>query len=159
MPRTVLKTATYCLMHLVVAMAVAFALTGSWRVAVAIGLVEPFVQTFAYVLHERLWAGRDRRATLAAGVGAGCACVHVRLGPFRAWRWDRATVKTATYGFMHLCVAVAVAYGLTGSWSQALAIGLVEPVVQTFAFAVHERLWARRKSQSWFDADGAGARS
>lgn len=152
MPRTALKTVTYSLMHLVVAMAVAFALTGSWRIALAVGLVEPFVQTFAYAVHERLWAGRDRRA--AADVRAGCACVHVRLGPLRAWRWDRATVKTATYGFMHLCVAVAVAYGLTGSWSQALAIGLVEPIVQTFAFVVHERLWTRRRSHAWL---GTGA--
>lgn len=52
--------------------------------------------------------------------------------------------KTATYALMHFTVAIAVAYILTGSWAMALAIGLVEPFVQTFAFAVHERIWNRR---------------
>jgi uncharacterized membrane protein len=71
-PRTLAKTATYCLMHLTVAMAVAFALTGSWRAALAIGIIEPFVQTFAFSLHERLWCGRD-----AGSAAAGCS--HVNL--------------------------------------------------------------------------------
>lgn len=51
--------------------------------------------------------------------------------------------KTLTYGLMHLTVAVSVAYALTRDWRTALAIGMVEPVFQTVAFAVHERLWAR----------------
>jgi uncharacterized membrane protein len=51
--------------------------------------------------------------------------------------------KTATYAVMHLTVAIAVAYVLTGSWSMALAIGLVEPFVQTFAFVIHERFWSK----------------
>jgi uncharacterized membrane protein len=143
-PATVLKTATYGLTHLVVAMAVAFALTGSWRIALAIGLVEPFAQTLAYAVHERLWAGRDRRAAAEAGARGACACAYVRLGPIGRPAFDRATIKTATYAVMHLCVAVLVAFALTGSWAQALAIGLVEPVVQTFAFVFHERAWARR---------------
>ena len=53
-------------------------------------------------------------------------------------------LKTATYGVMHLTVAIAVAYALTRDWRIALAVGIVEPIVQTFAFAIHERLWARR---------------
>jgi uncharacterized membrane protein len=52
-------------------------------------------------------------------------------------------MKTATYAVMHLTVAIAVAYALTGSWSMALAIGLVEPFVQTFAFVIHERFWSK----------------
>lgn len=153
MPSTVLKTVTYCAMHLVVAMTVAFALTGSWRAALAIGLIEPFVQTFAFALHERLWAGRDRRAAAEAEARSACACAHVRLGPLRRWTWDRTTLKTVSYGVMHLVVAVTVAYALTGSWAQALAIGLVEPVVQTFAFAFHERAWARRERRTAWRAE------
>ena len=56
MPLPALKTMTYSLMHLVVAMTVAFVLTGSWHAALAIGLIEPMVQTAAYTLHERAWA-------------------------------------------------------------------------------------------------------
>ncbi len=51
--------------------------------------------------------------------------------------------KTATYALMHFVVAIAVAYALTGNWKTALAIGVVEPFVQTFAFAIHERVWGR----------------
>lgn len=49
------KSFSYCLMHLAVAMAVAFALTGSWAIALGIGLIEPMVQTVFYALHERVW--------------------------------------------------------------------------------------------------------
>ena len=63
----VFKTVTYSLMHLTVAMTVAFLLTGSWHAALAIGLIEPLVQTAAYTLHERAWA----RARLPARAAAG----------------------------------------------------------------------------------------
>ncbi|RXZ66717.1 DUF2061 domain-containing protein [Pelagerythrobacter rhizovicinus] len=49
---------------------------------------------------------------------------------------------------MHLIVAVMVAYALTWDWRKALAIGLIEPFVQTFAFAVHDRYWRRREHGS-----------
>ena len=56
---------------------------------------------------------------------------------------NRTLLKTCTYGIMHLTVAVLVAFALTRDWRVALAVGLVEPVVQTFAFAVHEKAWAK----------------
>lgn len=64
-----IKTSTYAAMHFVVAFSVAFALTGSITAAAAIGLVEPFVQTFAYSLHERLWEARQpfREKQLSCG--------------------------------------------------------------------------------------------
>lgn len=57
------------------------------------------------------------------------------------------TLKTATYSAMHLTVAVTVAYALTRDVRAALAIGLLEPFVQTFAYAIHERLWGRVASR------------
>lgn len=59
MARAVKKTATYSVMHMVVAIGVAFALTGSWVVAVGIGLIEPMVQTIAYHVHEKAWSFSD----------------------------------------------------------------------------------------------------
>jgi len=56
---------------------------------------------------------------------------------------SRTLQKTCTYSLMHLTVAIIVAYALTGDWRVALAVGLVEPIVQTFAFALHERAWSR----------------
>lgn len=51
--------------------------------------------------------------------------------------------KTLSYSLVHLTVAIAVAYALTRDWRAALAIGLIEPIFQTVAFAVHERVWER----------------
>ena len=61
MPRSLIKTGTYAAMHMAVAMAVAYALSGSWVVALGIGLVEPLVQTVAYHFHERAWHDADAR--------------------------------------------------------------------------------------------------
>ncbi|WP_382167117.1 DUF2061 domain-containing protein [Hirschia litorea] len=55
MNRDVIKTISYGVMHFTVAIAVAFALTQDWRIALSVGLIEPFVQTFAYSIHERVW--------------------------------------------------------------------------------------------------------
>ena len=54
----------------------------------------------------------------------------------------RLAKKTVSYGIMHVCVAIAVAYALTRNWKAALAIGLIEPVFQTIAFVLHEKVWA-----------------
>ena len=59
--RFAMKTLTYATMHLTVAVAVAWVLTRDWRIALAVGLVEPLVQTVAFTLHERAWAKADRR--------------------------------------------------------------------------------------------------
>lgn len=54
MPQAMLKTCTYSLMHLTVAVTVAFMLTQDWRIALGVGVIEPMVQTFACTFHERL---------------------------------------------------------------------------------------------------------
>lgn len=57
------------------------------------------------------------------------------------------SAKTASYALMHLVVAIAVAYALTHDWRKALAIGIIEPIVQTFAFAFHDRYWKKREAR------------
>ena len=44
---------------------------------------------------------------------------------------------------MHFTVAVTVAFVLTGSLRTALAIGVIEPLVQTVFFTLHDRIWSR----------------
>lgn len=53
---TCLKTGSYAIMHFVVAICVAYVLTRDWRAALAIGIVEPFVQTIAFYFHDRAWS-------------------------------------------------------------------------------------------------------
>ena len=52
-------------------------------------------------------------------------------------------LKTASYGTVHIAVATMIAYLLTGDIAAAIGIGLIEPVVQTGVFAVHEMIWRR----------------
>jgi uncharacterized membrane protein len=58
---TLLKTFSYALMHMTIAITVAYALSGSWKVALAIGLVEPCAQTVAFFFHERAWHRLERK--------------------------------------------------------------------------------------------------
>jgi len=66
-PESAVKIASYASMHFGVAFATAWALTGDLRIAGAIALVEPAVQTVAYAIHERVWHRRQARADAAAG--------------------------------------------------------------------------------------------
>jgi uncharacterized membrane protein len=52
---TLAKTLTYCLMHFMVAIFVAYMISGDWKVALSIGIIEPLVQTGFFNLHERKW--------------------------------------------------------------------------------------------------------
>lgn len=54
---------------------------------------------------------------------------------------SKTLLKTFSYAFMHMVIAIMVAYALSGSWKVALAIGLTEPCIQTIAFFFHERAW------------------
>lgn len=159
-----LKIASYGIMHLVVAVAVAFAVTRDWRLALAVGVVEPFVQTIAYSFHDRLWHRIEHRK-MRSGVEEATEAFTARLDVMSPEEQSRAhgqgplhhhghshalprsfrqiALKTVTYGVMHFTVAVAVAYALTGNLATALAIGTLEPLVQTVFFTIHDRVWAR----------------
>lgn len=69
----------------------------------------------------------------------------------------RVALKSSTYAVMHLLVAIAVAYALTRDWRVALAVGLVEPFVQTIFFTIHDRVWARIETRPARLADQASA--
>lgn len=157
--RLALKVASYGVMHLVVAIAVAYALTRDWRVALAVGLVEPLFQTVAYSVHDRVWHRLEHRGRLSRAEETAEA-LTARLDIMDAGEQARShghrghshalptslkqiALKTVTYAIMHFLVAVAVAFAITRDWRMALAIGVVEPVVQTLFFALHDRIWAR----------------
>jgi uncharacterized membrane protein len=157
--RLALKIASYGVMHLVVAILVAFAITRDWRLALAVGVVEPFFQTIAYSIHDRVWHRIERRGMLS-GVEEVSEAFTARLGVMTPEEQTRAhghhghshalprsfkqiALKTVTYGVMHFVVAVTVAFALTQNWRVALAIGIIEPLVQTVFFTVHDRIWTR----------------
>ena len=157
-----LKIASYGVMHLVVAMLVAFAITRDWRMALAIGVIEPFFQTIAYSLHDRAWHRIERRG-MRSDMEEATEAVTARLDVMNAGEQARAhghhghshalpslkkiAVKTLTYGVMHFLVAVSVALAVTHDWRSALTIGVLEPLVQRLFFAIHDRIWSAREAR------------
>jgi uncharacterized membrane protein len=121
------KACTYAVMHLAVAVGVAYAITGNWVAAMAIGLLEPFVQVCAYIGHESAWERLRRRRR------------HGWLS-----RWELA-LKPVSYFHLHVAVASAIVYIVTRDAAAALAIGLTEPAVQVVAYHLHERAWRARQ--------------
>lgn len=63
---TLRKTASYYVMHMLVAIAVAWAITRSWQMALTISMIEPMVQAIAYYWHERAWAKAGQSQPVAS---------------------------------------------------------------------------------------------
>lgn len=157
-----LKIASYGVMHLIVAILVAFAITRDWRIALAVGMVEPIFQTIAYTVHDRVWHKVERRS-MASNIEEATEAFTARIdimSPEEQQRshdahghrghshalprsFKQVALKTVTYGVMHFTVAVTVAYALTNDIRTALAIGMIEPLVQTVFFTLHDRIWTR----------------
>lgn len=55
--------------------------------------------------------------------------------------------KTATFAAVHMTVAFAVGYVLSGSAVVGGAIALVEPAVNTVAYFFHEKVWERLRAR------------
>ncbi len=55
--------------------------------------------------------------------------------------------KTFTFAVVHFSVAFTVGYLMTGSVLVGGAIALVEPAINTVAYHLHERAWARIDGQ------------
>lgn len=52
---TLKKTASYYVLHIVVAALVAYAVTGHLLMSLTLSLLEPTVQAVAFFLHEKAW--------------------------------------------------------------------------------------------------------
>ena len=59
-------------------------------------------------------------------------------------RNQRTLKKTVSYYFMHISIAMLVAYFVTGNIWMALTLSLLEPTVQAFAFFFHENVWDKK---------------
>jgi len=57
--------------------------------------------------------------------------------------------KSAAFGVMHLGIAFSVSYALTGSYTIAGLITVVEPLVNTVAHYFFDRGWQRHRVDEW----------
>jgi uncharacterized membrane protein len=63
MAQHVKKTSSFAVVHFGVAFGVSYALTGDWRVAGAVALIEPALNTVAFFFHELFWSRRHKTAS------------------------------------------------------------------------------------------------
>jgi uncharacterized membrane protein len=59
-----------------------------------------------------------------------------------------AEKKTLTFALTHMSVAFAVGWAMTGSAALGGALALVEPLVNTVAYFLHEKVWERARLAS-----------
>ncbi|MDP1565806.1 MAG: DUF2061 domain-containing protein [Polaromonas sp.] len=62
---TLRKTASYYVLHVTVAAMVAYAVTGSFLLALTLSLLEPTVQAFAFFFHEKAWQRWGKMSAVA----------------------------------------------------------------------------------------------
>jgi len=55
------------------------------------------------------------------------------------------SAKTITFAITHFFVAFSVAYLLTGDVLIGSLIAMVEPAINTVAYFIHEKIWARHQ--------------
>ena len=62
---TLMKTASYYVIHICVAATVAYLVTGNLLASLTLSLLEPTVQAFAFFFHEKTWERALRRRAAA----------------------------------------------------------------------------------------------
>jgi uncharacterized membrane protein len=69
----------------------------------------------------------------------------VAISPVRKliFKEDSSMTKTATFTVMHFSVAFTVVYLMTGDFMVGGAVALVEPLINSLGYFVHERVWDR----------------
>ncbi|MCW3148111.1 DUF2061 domain-containing protein [Stutzerimonas stutzeri] len=55
----------------------------------------------------------------------------------------RPLLKTLTFAILHFITAFTVVYALTGNFAISGAAALIEPLLNTVVFYLHERAWGR----------------
>lgn len=60
---TLKKTLSYYIMHIIVAMSVAYAVTGNLWMALTLSFLEPSIQAIAFFFHEKIWLKRQNTAS------------------------------------------------------------------------------------------------
>lgn len=52
-------------------------------------------------------------------------------------------LKTISFGIMHISVAFLVIWAITGDWRLGGITAMVEPLINTLAYHVHEKVWKK----------------
>ena len=121
------KTGSFAILHLAIAIAVGYLLTGSFVLAGLITLIEPALNTVAHAVFDGWWTRRHGTAP--------------------------ALRKTAAFALIHFAIAVGVVWALTGSLAIAGLLAVVELLANAVALHFFDRWWSRNPLLSRHVAD------
>ena len=116
------RTVSQIFAHMAIGFTVTYTATGSVMAGGMAVLLEPVINVMAVPFHERLWA-------------------RLRCGVRRA-AWLLAGEKFSQTP-MHMAIAFAVMFSLTGSVTFGGPAGLLEPICNVLLIPWHGKLWQR----------------
>ena len=105
-------------------------ITGSWTEGLAIGIIEVFTKMILYYFHERAWSASDWGLGAPDSLDTGHANRKRSLAKTFLWR-GVATTDT-----------IIISRVITGSWTEGLAIGIIEVFTKMILYYFHERAWS-----------------
>ena len=121
------KTLTFASLHFTIAFTVAYVLTGDLLIGSMIAMLEPSVNTVAFYFHELIWSKALALKTLA----------------------KNAKIKTTSFAIVHFSVAFSVVFLITGDVFVGGIMATIEPIINTFAYYLHEKQWLQKQEQTW----------
>lgn len=125
------KTLTFASLHFTIAFTVAYVLTGDLLIGSMIAMLEPSVNTVAFYFHELIWSKALALKTLA----------------------KNAKIKTTSFAIVHFGVAFSVVFLITGDVFVGVIMATIEPIINTFAYYLHEKQWLQKQEKTWACTD------
>jgi uncharacterized membrane protein len=123
------KRTSQVVVHIGIAFAVAYAMTGSAVLGGLAVLIEPLINVMALPFHEKAWARQRSKAVSE----------QARFGLLAAEKISQTA--------LHAIVAFAVMFAATGSVALGGAAALLEPVCNVLVLPYHDRIWDKLLSR------------
>lgn len=120
---TAARTVSQLGTHMGIAFALMYLLTGSVAFGGVAAMIEPVCNVALLPVHQHAWARVQQHMMTRA-----------------ARYWALALEKLSQTG-MHMAVAFAVMYGLTGSLAFGGLAAILEPICNVVLMPLHDRLW------------------
>ncbi|MET0963054.1 MAG: DUF2061 domain-containing protein [Noviherbaspirillum sp.] len=121
---TAARTASQALVHVGIAFAITWGVTGSLAFGGLAAVIEALLNVMVLPLHEKAWAAMRRAMTGKAG-------------------WGGLLAEKTSQGLLHAGIAFAVMYWASGSLAFGGLVAVLEPVCNILLLPLHDRAWRR----------------
>lgn len=119
---TAARTASQALVHVGIAFAITWGVTGSLAFGGLAAVIEAMLNVMVLPLHEKAWSTVRRRMSGKASLGGLLA-------------------EKTSQGIMHSGIAFAVMYGASGSLAFGGLVAVLEPICNILLLPLHDRAW------------------